>query len=191
MKAASEYLVSMPGGVATSNSVRSNSSWAISPMLTEKNTNQNILYLRRGSASQDNACGQKKEEFTGEYAVIGSDPQYDYAFINAQSPLPGQFATGHKGNNVEPRTLDYCREGVAIPRGEQGKLPAEGAPPTVPEGNVEYMNQRFQPRQMLSTEPGLVPVMGGYHMENTRTKNCISQQFESDDYSYNTICDKR
>ena len=174
MKAASEYLVSMPGGVATSNSVRSNSSWVISPMLTEKNTNQNILYLRRGSASQDNASGEKKEEFTGEYAVIGSDPQYDYAFINAQSPLPGQFATGNKGNNVE-----------------QGKLPAEWAPPTVAEGNVEYMNQRFQPRQMLSTEPGLVPVMGGYHMENTRTKNCISQQFESDDYAYNTICDKR
>ena len=177
------------GRVALSNSVRSNSSWAISPMLTEKNTNQNILYLRRGSASQDNACG---EEFTGaEYAVIGSDPQYDYAFINAQSPLPGQLATGNKGNNVEPRTLDCCRERVAIPRGEQGKLPAEGAPPTVAEGNVEYMNQRFQPRQMLSTEPGLGPVMSGNHMENTRTKNCISQQFESDDYAYNKLCDKR
>ena len=178
------------GRVALSNSVRSNSSWAINPMLTEKNTNHNILYLRRGSASQDNASG---EEFAGaEYAVIGSDPQYDYAFINAQSPLPGQFATGNKGNNVEPRTLDCSRERVAIPRGEQGKLPAEGAPPTVAEGNVEYMNQRFQPRQMLSTDqPCLGPVMGENHMENTRTKNCISQQFESDDYAYNKLCYKR
>ncbi|KAL5497195.1 hypothetical protein EMCRGX_G013621 [Ephydatia muelleri] len=111
MKAASEYLVIMQGRVALSNSGRSNSSWAISPMLTEKNTNQNILYLRRGSASQNNASG---EEFTGaEYAVIGSDPQYDYAFINAQSPLPGQLATGNKGNNVEPRTLDWARGNFA------------------------------------------------------------------------------